>query len=99
MLKNLHSMATDDCLLGVTVWGDKNRNNLMKSIREAILESGATLPEERSPFYLHEKVGELAACCGWETVLDWDQNALFPVLSADKKYEPLIFFQINKVSE
>ena len=45
MLRNLHQMASDDCLLGVSVWGNKDNNNLMMSIRESILELGLDLPE------------------------------------------------------
>lgn len=37
MLKNLYSEAESGCLLGISVWGDKNNNNLMNSIRESYL--------------------------------------------------------------
>ena len=40
MLKNLHKHAQPGCLFGVNVWGNKNNNNLMLAIRDAILESG-----------------------------------------------------------
>lgn len=33
MLKNLHKHAEKGCLLGVSVWGNKDNNNLMTSIR------------------------------------------------------------------
>jgi len=33
MLSNLGKEAEKGCLLGVSVWGDKNHNNLMTSIR------------------------------------------------------------------
>ncbi len=37
MLRNLHQYAEKGCLLGVSVWGNKDNNNLMTSIRQAYL--------------------------------------------------------------
>jgi hypothetical protein len=33
MLKNLHNEAEKGCLLGVSVWGNKDQNNFMNAIR------------------------------------------------------------------
>jgi len=60
MLKNLHAHSKPGCLFGVNVWGNKHNNNLMMSIRDAILESGYELPQERSNFHLYKKVPALA---------------------------------------
>ena len=65
MLKNLYDSAAPDCLMGVSVWGDKKNNNLMTSIRASIIEAGIELPDERSNFYLYKKIEELAEKCGW----------------------------------
>ncbi len=45
-------------------------------------------------------MGELAEQTGWEVVLNWEQNTLFPVLeySPDKNTE-LFHFQVNKLPE
>lgn len=41
---------------------------------------------------------ELAQRCGWEVILNWEQNALFPALSPDSdKYESFLFHQIEKI--
>lgn len=79
MLKNLHAHSSPGCLFGVSVWGNKNENNLMTSIRDSILESGFELPEERSNFHLYKKVPALAEETGWEVMVNWEQNASFPV--------------------
>lgn len=71
MLTNLHKEAEKGCLLGVSVWGNKDNNNLMTSIRESYLEANVELPEERSNFHLYKKVPALSEKCGWETVLNW----------------------------
>ena len=95
MLRNLHGMANEDCMMGISVWGDKNKNNLMMSIRESILEIEADLPEERSNFHLYNKVEDLVDKCGWEIVLNWEQNVPFPVLEADgDRYGHLLYHQI-----
>lgn len=98
MLRNLYSHAEKGCLLGVSVWGNKNNNNLMTSIRESYIEANVPLPDERSNFHLYKKVSHLASECGWETVLNWEQNALFPALEADsEKYKSFLFHQVDKI--
>jgi hypothetical protein len=37
MLKNLHESAAEGCLMGVTIWGDKAKNNFFPKIREAMV--------------------------------------------------------------
>lgn len=36
MMKNLHGMAEEGCLLGVTIWGDKAQSNLLTILKEAL---------------------------------------------------------------
>jgi hypothetical protein len=60
MMKNLHSMAEEECLLGVTVWGDKAKSNLMTILPEAMKASGLEVPSVRTPFHLYNKLAELA---------------------------------------
>lgn len=60
MLQSLYDQAEEGCLLGVTVWGDKNKNNYLDSVRISILESGFELPNARSNFHLYKKVGKIA---------------------------------------
>lgn len=71
MLKSLYDQAEPGCLLGVTVWGDKDKNNLMGAMRSSILEAGFDLPNERSNFHLYRKVDKIAEKIGWSTVLRW----------------------------
>ena len=65
MLKNLYQHAKPGCLFGVNVWGNKDNNNLMGAMRDSILDSGFSLPEERSNFHLYKKVPALAEEAGW----------------------------------
>lgn len=37
MLKSLYDQAEEGCLLGVTVWGDKTKNNFLDAVRTSIL--------------------------------------------------------------
>lgn len=45
MLRSLHASAEEGCLLGLSIWGDKDKNNFLMFIREAILEAGYELPD------------------------------------------------------
>lgn len=65
MLRNLHAHSEPGCLFGLSVWGNKEHNNLFNSIRESIQDSGFELPLERSNFHLYRKVGDLAEQTGW----------------------------------
>lgn len=84
--------------MGVSVWGNKNNNPLMTSIRDSYVEAGVSLPEERSNFHLYKKVPALAEKCGWETVLRWEQNSPFPAISpTDERYFVFVNHQANKI--
>lgn len=71
----------------------------MDSMRTSILESGFELPNARSNFYLYKKVGKMAEKIGWKTLLNWEQNVLFPVVKFDdfNKYEEFFTHQIKKL--
>jgi trans-aconitate methyltransferase len=72
MLKNLNSMAEDGCLLGVTIWGNKELSNFMTLIPQAMKAKGLMQgPPPRSPFHLYGKLPELAEQSGWEIILEW----------------------------
>ncbi len=34
MLRNLWDLAEDGCLMGLTVWGDKNKQNLFSFVED-----------------------------------------------------------------
>lgn len=55
-MNNLHSMAEDKCLLGVTVWGDKNLSNFLPILDEAMQAHGMPIPKIRSNFHLYGKL-------------------------------------------
>lgn len=80
MLQNLSNLAKPGCLFGLSVWGKRELNNMHMAILESIVENGFPLPEERSKFHLYQKVAPLAEQTGWEVVLNWEQNTLFPIL-------------------
>ena len=81
MLSNLHSCAKLGCLLGVSVWGNKEHNNLFMAMMESVLEGGMSPPPVRSLFHLYNQVPALAQETGWEVVVQWEQNAPFPVIN------------------
>ena len=61
MMKNLHSMAAEGCLFGLTIWGDKEKSNFMTMFPEAMKATFKEgVPAMRSPFHLYGKIGELA---------------------------------------
>ncbi len=98
MLKNLSNHSKKGCLFGLSVWGKKQENNLFTAIRESIIENNIQLPEQRSNFHLYKKVGKLAEQSGWQVVLNWEQNTLFPVLEYDPmKNKELFLYQISKL--
>jgi len=59
-LKNLHSLASESCLLGLTVWGNPEHANLMTLPSKALKEKGEPLPNVRSNFHLFNKLDWLA---------------------------------------
>ena len=56
MLENFYEMAEEDCLLGLTVWGEKALSNFIPVLDEAILVNGGTIPKVRSNFHLFNKL-------------------------------------------
>lgn len=98
MLQNLSRLSKPGCLFGLSVWGNKTTNNYFKAILESIIENGFQPPEERSKFHLYKNVGPLAEQAGWEVVLNWEQNTLFPVLEySPETNKELFHYQINKL--
>lgn len=61
MLKNLNEMAEEGALLGVTIWGDKTKSNLLTILREALEANGMPVPKTRGNFHLYQRLGDLAA--------------------------------------
>lgn len=50
----MFKVAEDGCLLGITIWGDKKKNNILSCIDKAMVEHG--YPEEEGKFYLFKKI-------------------------------------------
>ena len=65
MMKNLHSMAAEGCLMGATVWGNKEASNFMTLSAQAMIANGKEPPKVRTPFHLYQKLPELAEQSGW----------------------------------
>ena len=50
-MKNFYRMAGEGCLLGVTVWGKEEDNNLFNIVPEALREvKGVKNPERHTSF-------------------------------------------------
>ena len=60
MLRSLHAMSEEGCLLGLTVWGDKAKSNFMTLPESYKLEKGIPLPNMRENFHLFNRLGEIA---------------------------------------
>lgn len=100
MLANLNLHAKKGCLFGLSVWGDRSQNNFFNAILESIVENSFELPQERSKFHLYKNVEKLANQTGWEVVLNWEQNTLFPVLEySPTKNTELFHHQLNRLPE
>ena len=69
MMRNLLEAAVPGSLLGVTVWGTKEKNNFFGIFAEAAAAEGKT--EEGDPYCLAGKLRELGEKSGWEVVLVW----------------------------
>lgn len=52
MLRSLHSQCVEGARLGLTIWGDKTKNNFVTMFPRAVQALGLPLPKDRSPFYL-----------------------------------------------
>ena len=52
-------MAADSCLLGVTVWGKEEDNNLFNLIPEGLSAKGIENPERHTSFKLVDRLREL----------------------------------------
>ena len=42
--------------MGITIWGDKKKNNFLTFMGKILTELGLPFPPERSPFYLYDKI-------------------------------------------
>jgi hypothetical protein len=60
MLENLASVASEGCLLGVTVWGDKKLSNFMTLTTQAMKHLGLPVPSIRENFHLYNNLEPLA---------------------------------------
>jgi hypothetical protein len=60
MLENLASVASEDCLLGVTIWGDRKMSNFMTLPHEAMKQLGLPIPNIRDNFHLFNNMEALA---------------------------------------
>lgn len=59
MLENLASVASEGCLLGVTIWGDRKKSNFMTLPHEAMNKLGLPIPNIRDNFYLFNNLKPL----------------------------------------
>lgn len=110
MLKNLHELAAPGCLMGVTIWGEKSKSNLLTLSEKATEVLGLPPIPYRSNFHLYGKIPELAEASGWEVVILWEQNAPFHHFSSDEqllrmmenwaKKDPKVFeYHVQQVKE
>ena len=84
MLSNLFDSASDDSLMGLSVWGNPSKNIFFDYLDELCRQSGFTNSDSRSNFYLYNTVDKLLEQCGWEIVLNWEQVALYPFIQHDE---------------
>jgi hypothetical protein len=80
MLKNLWESAEDGCLLGLTIWGDKAKNNFFGHFYDFSAKHGLIPTGGRTNFYLYPLIEDLVNECGWDKVIGWEQNGMFPCI-------------------
>ena len=78
ILTNAYNVSTSDAVMGITIWGEKSKNNFTTIIGRAIKELGLELLQKRSPFYYQEVIHQHLQETGWEVVFEWEQQAPFP---------------------
>ena len=71
MMRNFHDLSSENCLLGVTVWGNQKHSNLLTIMTEAMKANNMEIPNERSHSHLFNKLDELAEETGWKIVTQW----------------------------
>jgi hypothetical protein len=65
MLRSIHKVCAEDARLGITIWGDKTKNNFITLLGKAMNSLGLQTSKDRSPFYLCELMNDMAVECGW----------------------------------
>lgn len=65
MLRNWATVATEDCLIGVSLMGDPGKNLFISGMRKSIEEVGEKLPETRPPYYWYDKISKIVSESGW----------------------------------
>jgi hypothetical protein len=60
MLQNLASIASEGCLLGLTIWGDKKLSNFLTLPFEGMQHLGIPAPNIRDNFHLYNRLESLA---------------------------------------
>ena len=80
MLKSLYEQAEDEALIGITIWGDKSKNNYHSPITDLIQSKSSEKQKARSLHYLYNEAEKLLQAIGWKVLLVWDQNSPFPDL-------------------
>lgn len=99
MLRSLHAMSEEGCLLGLTVWGDKTKSNFMTLPEKYKLEKGIPLPNMRENFHLFNRLDEIASETGWELVIQWEQNAPFNAYDFNEDLRTMITKGLGEVNE
>jgi hypothetical protein len=59
MLENLWNSAEEGCLMGLTVWGNKENTNVLSLIEELNKEYGLVTQDHRSNFFLSDRIETL----------------------------------------
>ena len=57
ILRNLYEVSTEGCILGVTIWGDKEKNNFLRLFDDAVEAlGGPPNPEKHAMFGMYNKL-------------------------------------------
>ena len=60
MLQNLYDEASEGCIFGVSIWGDKATNFLHRIFEETVLEHGIEPPRTSSNFLMYNQLQKIA---------------------------------------
>ena len=65
----------------MSVWGDKTKEVVHSCLGRTLEELGIENPNKFDEWHLYQKVGAIGEKAGWEVVLNWEQQTVFPYLT------------------
>lgn len=71
MLQAFYDQAEAGCLLGLSVWGNREHNLMHNTLDQVLSKFGIEPSKTRSNFHLYNRVSSLAEPIGWKLQATW----------------------------